>query len=532
VQVVDCHAIELQLLPPRLLTGCLHEQGNPPYTTIRLHPCLVYMKTRSCFVALLLSLCAVAHGQGYSAIYSGLEQSTVSGLQNGDLLMQSISPTQAVATRLAPDGAVVWSRDFAPAISAIWGAVELGNGELLCLIHLEDSPGVRVNGIMRLDASGTILRVRAFPDLPVDPSNPRRSYIILHGSDQNYHYAFIPSVTNNARIHLMSDQDVVLSAFDGMGSQYFPLESMVERDGYLYGVGVRDAGKLNFDGTVIWRKHLPGNTILMEQILSVGQDLAIRYVYLPNGLRPGLALMDTAGTIGANVVLDLPNSGLGNSDLLLLDDGLVLCAAQDLNGANRDYMVLCDQMLGSLSLFVNQYGPLTLLDATTTADAGVAMCGRNGTWTGDAYLARSGPDNTLGACWNAAPFDTVGTTWPAWGAALHFVQPASFTSELRNGSSVTNAPNAQVICSSVGMTDPPSTSSRIDVRQHGDGVLVISTDVAIASCALFDSMGRMVASGRGQSTRLNLPCRLNSAVVLARVALADGAVVTRKVLVE
>ena len=508
--------------------------GLPYYATFRIFHGLGHMIARTFFVAFLLTLCTIVRGQGYSAIYTGLQESTVAGLQNGDLLVQSISPTQAVATRLAPDGAVVWSMDFAPTISAIWGGVELGNGELLCLVHIEDSlvPGVRVNGIMRLDAAGTIMRVRAFPDLPVDPANPRRSYLILHESDPQYHYAFIPSVTNNARIHLMSDQDVVLSAFDTMGSPYFPLESMVERDGYLYGVGVWSAGKLNYDGTLIWRKQLPGNTMLLHRILSVGQDLVIQYVYLVNGQRPGLARMDTAGTIVANVVLDLPNSGLYYADIVLLDTSVVLCATQDVNGTTRDYVVQCDTLLGSPSLFVNEYGPLTFLDATTTADDGVAMCGRNGIWTGDAYLARSGPDQTWGSCWSATPLDTVGTTWPAWGSALHFVQPASYTNVLRGASSVPYVPNTQVICSSVGIADLPAVISRVDVVQQGNGIQVVSTDVAIASCALFDSMGRMVASAGGQGTQLDLPCALNSAVELVRIVLADDAVITRKIFVD
>lgn len=489
------------------------------------------MRTRYLFIALLLALCTITQGQGYSALFPGLQQSTVTGLQNGDLLMQGISPTQAVATRIAPDGTVVWSMDLAPAISAVWGAVELGNGELLCLVHVEDSlvQGVYVNGIMRLDAAGGIVRLRAFPDLPVDPANPRRSYLVLHESDPLYHYAFIPSVTNNARIHLMSDQDVVLSAFDGMGSQYFPLESMVERDGYLYGVGVWSAGKLNYDGTVIWRKQLPGNTMLLQRIMSVGRDLVIQYAYLVNGLRPGLARMDTAGTIMANVVLDLPNSGVGNADIVLLDTTVVLCATQDVNGTTTDYVVQCDTMLSGLSLLVNAYGPLTFLDASTTADDGVALCGRNGSWTGDAYLARSGPDRTWGSCWNATPLDTVGTTWPAWGAAMHFVQQASYPSVLRTATSVPHVPNPQMICSSMGITDPSTDQPQVEVLQQGDGIQVVSTELAISSCSLFDGLGRMIASAIGPSAKLDLPCGLNNAVAVVRIVLADGTVITRKV---
>jgi len=115
---------------------------------------------------------------------------------------------------------------------------------------------------------------------------------------------------------------------------------------------------------------------------------------------------------------------------------------------------------------------------------------------------------------------------------LHFVQPASYTSVLRSGSSVPYVPNAQVICSSVGIADPSVVPPRVDVLQQGNGLRVVSTDVAIASCALFDSMGRMVASARGQSTQLDLPCRLNSAVVLVRIVLADDAVITRKIFVD
>src|SRR5436190_20907612 len=118
--------------------------------------------------------------------------------------------------------------------------------------------------------------------------------------------------------------------------------SLMERDGLLYGLSVFHVGKLHYDGSVIWRKYISGNARWMWQIISLGEGFAIRYQSSGDGAhRPGIALMDTTGTLSHDAVFDLVGSGYLNADLIAWDEGLALCATRFTDSSTTCHLILC-----------------------------------------------------------------------------------------------------------------------------------------------------------------------------------------------
>jgi hypothetical protein len=295
---------------------------------------------RRLVLAILLVLSA-----GLSAQYSSLRFyysnyiSRISALANGDLLVHRGSQDfgdQGIITRVDPQGNAVWSYTYGPKVKSTWGAVEMDNGEILCMALFQDTlvSGNYICGVLRLTSAGVVIRARGIQA----SSSPAHSggywtagmgRIIKHDTDQGYHINYHLHTSSASVFYRMSSTDELIGTFKDNGHFIGWHTGAVCKNGSLYVSNASYLAKMTFGGTVLWAKKIPIGTFSKQFTYMSERQNELYVVQLePNGMgrRPGLAVFDTTGTLLRSSMLDL--YGVDNDpdppDVVILDEGPVL----------------------------------------------------------------------------------------------------------------------------------------------------------------------------------------------------------------
>lgn len=484
------------------------------------------MNYRSLLPALLVSLSAEAQPIALDLPEVSWPSALATLSDGGSLLaFQTGFPAYNRIVRLGANGSTVWSVDVTASAEALWGAVEMANGDILTMAELPDTAneGEWVNGIIRLDAGGAIVRAVAFPSMPLSPWYRFGSYIVTHGGDLGYHVVYY-TTSGPQVVYRMSSEDELLTAFATTPDQ-LPAHDMKEHGGYLYGGFDHALCKFTFDGTVVWRKQRPiSPRCIYKSLRFKGDTLWIAAQYLPGDeRRPAILAYDTTGALLNQLIFDMPGTGnYPECVFSVLDNGPVLFLHRGYN----TYVFASDNALSQWRVFADDKVYSTVgLCARTAANTLLMFYSHNA--NGHGLLHESDAGAYLLPCWNDTLVDTLQVVIPPLAP-----DPATaVTSTPNTATSTIDAVAVPMViipdCINTGVELVPDELLIALVGDH----LVIDHSVSIlADVSVLDPAGRLLLRRTGTGHRMELS--VNDAppsALMVRVRLPDGRVFSRKI---
>lgn len=263
-----------------------------------------------------------------SFVGSALELAA-SSASNGDIfLKRRAGASLSGITRVDPQGAEVWSYDYAPKVKRVRNVVEMSNGDVVSAVIFTDTTQANADvfGVLRCSSNGSVIRARAIYPGPIDYwyGNTVRE-LVKHEQNGSYHLIYDTGSADNATIICyFSAADVLLSSvrIPGLRRAY-----AIEHNGSLYVAGLGNLLKLTYSGSVVWSKgYTAAPTVYFYHMAYANNEIYIEYQNDGGSVRrPGIAVFDTLGVLQRNVVLDMTGTG-GDYEaaMTMLDEGPLL----------------------------------------------------------------------------------------------------------------------------------------------------------------------------------------------------------------
>jgi hypothetical protein len=353
---------------------------------------------------------------------------------------------------------------------------------------------------------------------------------VPHEDDAEYHFVYLPSVINSAKVYWMSANDDVIGTFQTVGNA-LPTMSMTEQNGLLYGVTDNRIGELGYDGSIHWLLQLPFGSPAhhLYEIQAHGNALYVRYQFdVGADRRPALAVFDTTGQLQHDLIWDITGTGTPSEcRTVLLGNDIVISAQRT---STFDLLLIrMDTALTTWSIWTDDRPYSNLFDCERSG-SGIVLSGLN-SQNSHGFFSRSGPGGAFAACWTELPADTLLRTWPALSPVT---QNTATFDPLLVQTTVVPMPHvhaASTDCIALARPDPPFAEEGSPVITVDGETIAITppngTDVMNAS--LFDVTGRMIWSG-SPGARMALEAPISGCYVLVLRTACGGSSVMRLVI--
>lgn len=378
--------------------------------------------TLSCLLLLLTAAAQVQlRAYHYLLTSAGPNMDRCTPLANGDIAYyDQVQPTLA---RLAPDGSVLWVREFdgEPGISDV---LEQADGRLVAMLHMPIAPGAPAQShpvLVGMSADGAVQWSKRWIGA-VGFAMTVQAYLAPR-LDDGFFLVYKPVA--------MGGGNETLHAFDSDGALEWsklyaepgaiPARMAMLPDGGFHGSNELFVTRYDDEGEPLWAlgPMLIGNTFaaIRDVGLLPSGELAFAFATNTQGsgcgvfCKPGIGIISDPDEAVQTFIFDTP--GISSSDPNHLNVEMAVTASHIMlvapnstaGGTQPSYVLLADHDLGNGQAHVVDLGTGGYVRTLRgTADGGAAITGRLvSTGIGQKLVGRIAPTAQIGGCFAPAP---------------------------------------------------------------------------------------------------------------------------------